>query len=186
MNTQPFSDAHFAVFPEELPRRCILAATSEKGNCSKCGKPWVRVVEQKHPEGDGRLKYDSKFSECATGLTPQGFHRTASIENERSASREEAAEMFPGDPVAQQRYINEIHDHGGIRRTETLGWKPQCNCDAPAEPAVVLDCFSGAGTTGLVAKQLGRKAILIDASEDYCRMAQRRIEEVPIPMELSC
>jgi len=25
--TQPYSEAHFATFPEELPRRCILAAT---------------------------------------------------------------------------------------------------------------------------------------------------------------
>ena len=62
----------------------------------------------------------------------------------------------------------------------------KCILAASKQGDIVLDCFSGAGTTGLVAKQLGRKAILIDTSEDYCRMAQRRIEGVPIPMELSC
>jgi DNA modification methylase len=44
--TQPFSGAHFATFPLEIPRRCIKAGTSEKGACSACGAPWVRVVER--------------------------------------------------------------------------------------------------------------------------------------------
>jgi len=42
--TQPYSGAHFATFPEELPRRCILAATSERGACRQCGAPWERVT----------------------------------------------------------------------------------------------------------------------------------------------
>lgn len=31
---------HFAVFPPELPLRCILAGSSEWGCCSTCGKAW--------------------------------------------------------------------------------------------------------------------------------------------------
>lgn len=42
--TQPYPEAHFATFPEELPRRCILAACPEK-TCGKCGKGWVRILE---------------------------------------------------------------------------------------------------------------------------------------------
>ena len=42
--TQPRKDAHFATFPDALPRRCILAGTSEKGVCGECGAPWVRQV----------------------------------------------------------------------------------------------------------------------------------------------
>jgi len=45
INTRPFAGAHFAVMPEELPRRCILAGTSEAGVCRDCGAPWARVVE---------------------------------------------------------------------------------------------------------------------------------------------
>ena len=41
---------------------------------------------------------------------------------------------------------------------------------------VVLDPFSGAGTTAMVAKQLGRKFIAIDCNQEYCDMAQRRLE----------
>jgi DNA modification methylase len=99
--------SHFATFPEELPRRCILAATSERGNCSHCRKPWVRAKS---------------------------------------------------------------------------GWQPSCNCNALPEPCVVLDPFCGAGTTLKVAKSLGRKAIGIDISEEYCKLAIRRVMEVPLPM----
>lgn len=42
INTKPFPEAHFATFPEALPRRCILAGTSERGACSTCGSPWKR------------------------------------------------------------------------------------------------------------------------------------------------
>jgi site-specific DNA-methyltransferase (adenine-specific) len=39
----------------------------------------------------------------------------------------------------------------------------------------ILDPFAGSGTTGLAAKQLGRKAILIEQSEEYCRVAVERL-----------
>ena len=47
--TQPYSEAHFATFPEKLVEPCIRAGTSERGNCAECGKPWVRVVEKTDP-----------------------------------------------------------------------------------------------------------------------------------------
>jgi DNA modification methylase len=46
------------------------------------------------------------------------------------------------------------------------------------ESGVVLDPFSGAGTTAVVAKELGRNFIAIDCVKDYCEMAQRRMESV--------
>lgn len=48
--TQPFSEAHFATFPERLVDRCISAGTSEKGVCGECWRPWVRIVEINDPE----------------------------------------------------------------------------------------------------------------------------------------
>jgi DNA modification methylase len=41
--TQPYPQAHFATFPDELARRCILAGSSNKA-CEQCGAPWERVV----------------------------------------------------------------------------------------------------------------------------------------------
>ena len=40
---------------------------------------------------------------------------------------------------------------------------------------VVLDPFSGAGTTAVVAKKTGRKYIGIDISDEYCKTAERRL-----------
>ena len=42
--TQPYTGSHFATFPFELPRRCILLGTSEHGVCGACGAPWSRVM----------------------------------------------------------------------------------------------------------------------------------------------
>jgi len=46
VTTKPFKEAHFAVFPPEIPEICIKAGTSEKGCCPHCGAPWKRVVER--------------------------------------------------------------------------------------------------------------------------------------------
>ncbi len=46
------------------------------------------------------------------------------------------------------------------------------------EGGTVLDPFAGSGTVGLVAERLGRHSALIDASEDYCRMARERTAQM--------
>lgn len=40
----------------------------------------------------------------------------------------------------------------------------------------VLDCFAGSGATGIAAKATGRRAVLIEQEESYCRMIRRRLE----------
>ena len=46
LGPEPYAEAHFATFPGEIPRRCILASTSERGCCPECGAPWERVTER--------------------------------------------------------------------------------------------------------------------------------------------
>ncbi len=43
---EPYDGAHFATFPRKLIEPCILAGTSEKGACVKCGAPWRRIMER--------------------------------------------------------------------------------------------------------------------------------------------
>lgn len=40
---------------------------------------------------------------------------------------------------------------------------------------LILDPFAGSGTTGRAAKDLGRKAVLIEIEERYCEIAARRM-----------
>ena len=64
----------------------------------------------------------------------------------------------------------------GTYRVETTGWAPICTCNAgEPQPCTVLDPFSGAGTTALVAAKLGRDAIGIELSEPYVLMSEKRI-----------
>jgi DNA modification methylase len=59
LGPEPFSDAHFATFPTEIPRICIKAGTSEKGVCPKCCAPWCRVTARaKQPQSYDAVKYD--------------------------------------------------------------------------------------------------------------------------------
>lgn len=50
--TQPYREAHFATFPPELPRRCILAG-SPRGLCPSCGAP-LRGARLDHEKEQAR------------------------------------------------------------------------------------------------------------------------------------
>ena len=56
------------------------------------------------------------------------------------------------------------------------GLKKQCQCKTDeTKPGTVLDPFAGSGTTGLVAKQHNRNAVLIELNEEYIEIAKQRI-----------
>jgi len=44
--TAPYKGSHFATFPPKLVEPCVLAGTSAKGHCPKCGAGWEREVER--------------------------------------------------------------------------------------------------------------------------------------------
>jgi site-specific DNA-methyltransferase (adenine-specific) len=46
---------------------------------------------------------------------------------------------------------------------------------------VVLDPFSGTGTTARVARQMGRRFVGFDTSQEYCRLAASRLGESKSP-----
>jgi site-specific DNA-methyltransferase (adenine-specific) len=54
-----------------------------------------------------------------------------------------------------------------------------CDCHAPARRGLVLDPFFGAGTTGLVARELGRDWLGIELNPDFVRLAADRLGLAP-------
>lgn len=67
---------------------------------------------------------------------------------------------------------------------QMLGWQPTCQCNAGDPiPCTVLDCFSGAGTSGVVSQALGRNYVGFDLSQDYLLMSRRRIERPHAPVQ---
>ena len=67
INPSNFKGAHFATFPPKLVEPMILAGTSAKGECPKCGKAWVRVTERDDPEAQPLSRVRD---------TPQGTHKS--------------------------------------------------------------------------------------------------------------
>ena len=64
----------------------------------------------------------------------------------------------------------------GYTETKDLGLEKQCQCESNETKAgTVLDPFGGAGTTGLVAQQHNRNAVLIELNPEYAEMAKNRI-----------
>lgn len=64
---------------------------------------------------------------------------------------------------------------------QTIGWT-NCGCNAGWRSGVVLDPFMGAGTTAAVANKLKRDWIGIELSEEYIKIAKKRIKANPKPM----
>ncbi len=151
INTQGFTGAHFATFPTALVEPCILAGTSGHGCCPDCLAPWVRCRK----------------------IPVAGF-----------------VEWRPQCRCYVERYHEDLPAPRQLRKAEQRSrWSGRtdrllrvCGNSAwPVVPAVVLDPFGGAGTTGLVADRLQRDAILLELNEKYADMARNRInKEAPL------
>ena len=58
---------------------------------------------------------------------------------------------------------------------KTIGWQPTCKCNTDTVPCTVLDPFAGSGTTGLVARNLKRGAILIELNKEYVKIMKKKL-----------
>lgn len=90
----------------------------------------------------------------------------------------DSATRDPGEPwfassVWTVRPQPRPEDHPAMMAPEIVR---RCIVASSRPGETILDPFGGAGTTGLVADQLGRNAILIELNPEYAAMAERRIK----------
>jgi len=124
----------------------ILSGTSEVGCCAECGTPYRRIIEKI----GGR---DWREDEMVTIGIP--------------------GELSGEGPYKRGRSREPLND---VQKRVTKGWEKTCRCPCTKTmPCTVLDPFSGSGTTGHVAFQLGRNYIGIDLNEGYLSLAKERI-----------
>ena len=147
--TSPYSEAHFATFPPDLIEPMILAGTSAKGCCRECGAPWEREIERQKPP-------------------PEVYTRRNAPADELVYSGSRVDGEWKGHGQKLQNWLN-------ANPPKTTGWSRSCACDADVVAATVLDPFSGAGTTCLVADRLQRNGIGIELNPEYVAMSERRI-----------
>lgn len=187
INTQPYSEAHFATFPTKLIHPMILAGTSARGCCSKCGAQWERNVELGEPDIDHQRA-------CGSDATGE-YHGEATKDFVPSRAQDASA--------VKARIL------AGMVQRKTVGWLPTCECGScsecgkdrkgrelclcmersegggakwvpcPTIPCTVGDMFGGSGTTGEVALELGRSAVLIELNDKYLPLIDQRCDVTP-------
>jgi hypothetical protein len=145
---------HFAAFPMEWPRRLILG-WSPAEVCTACG--------------EGRRPVATETGRVVSSAAVRELGGTAAHQYGAQAGR--------GDGGTER--IRTASGHNLPKRERVLtGYACACpDTTAPSTPGVVLDPFSGTGTTALVATMLGRQGIGVDLSEDYCRLARWRASD---------
>jgi DNA modification methylase len=146
--TQPFPGAHFATFPPKLIEPCILAGTSPKA-CGVCGAPWRRVVERERARDGASPHVDGREASVAGN---------SAILSLPSSDRVDASKSGMGTPTSR-----------------TVGWESSCAHDDDTGSCVVLDPFTGSGTTGMVALRHGRSFIGCELNPAYVDLARERI-----------
>jgi len=157
LGPEPFPEAHFATFPTEIPRRAILAGTSEKGCCPTCGAPWRRLVERSSvPMGtSGRLGTVIAGKGTATDQVRPGHD----------------VRDGPTSVVVTLGWEPTCKCEPPFVREGLAPYPP-----AKPVPCVVLDPFAGSGTTVMVALRHDRRAIGFELNPDYVALARKRIQ----------
>jgi len=183
-----FPEAHFAVYPPELVQTPIKASCPPTV-CAACGTPYERLVEdvpvwERNPENIEReqlqralerYKNSDLTEEHLEAIRRVGFNDAGYTEVHKvglGKAGEDAEDLAREAKDVLGGYFREFANAA----KETDGWQQSCDCETEeTKPGIVLDPFAGAGTTALVAKDLGRQFVGIDLNPEYIAMAQKRV-----------
>lgn len=174
--SQAYPDAHFATYPRELPKRCILLGTSEHGACAVCGAPWKRHIEVIRPEGT----YENRWTvpQAEIGTTRNSRNPADAIKDAQGKRR--ATLGWQPTCECRGKFVRvpnpDYTPENGEDETEEVYQSDLPLDEHPITPCLVLDPFSGSGTTVSVGRELGRRSIGIDLNPKYTELAENRRE----------
>lgn len=157
LGPEPYSGAHFASFPSEIPKRAILAGTSARGCCPKCLAPYERVVEKKASNS-----HQNKGYLVGSGRNDGGGTRHGSfIDGEtRTLGWRPTCDCQCETPQGMDEHPVNCDCHGTGIMTPI--------------PCTVFDPFAGTGTVAAVALELGRHAITCELNPEYVKLIENR------------
>jgi DNA modification methylase len=140
------NEEHYATFPKEICTTPIIA-TCPEFICSKCGIPRFKVYQRSG--GTLGKSWVDHQDNVGKGLNqPKPYFSNIHHMEER------------GDIDPYQIIYKGLSD---------------CGCGASFQPGVTADIFAGTGTVGLAARNLNRKIILIDISQEYCQIQRKKL-----------
>lgn len=164
--TQPFSEAHFATYPEELVSNCIKAGCPEYV-CIKCGTP-RKSKTYKEIRINTRPGTNIGTGKSGTDADPNSeLHKS-----DLSKYRQQIIRV-PEDEYPEEHPITVLIDNQEIEVGKEKTWG--CRCGAGFQPGVILDPFFGSGTTGVVALKLARDFVGFELNGEYIKIAEKRL-----------
>ncbi len=161
--------------------------------CEVCGAYWNREAPQDHCGQQVTAHYAAfpralaarciKAGTSERGVCAEcGAPWVRVVERRKNPTKSATgARMAPIGPNGETdtRY----RKHSGTIATppgETVGWQPSCSCSAATVPATILDPFGGSMTSALVARELGRRSIMVELREAYCALGRNRLSQLSL------
>lgn len=157
--SQSFRGAHYAVMPSALANLLVSAGSSEHGACSECAAPYKRVTKKGEVDSTSQKKAGSNADGGYTGKNTKDY-------DEHGAQK-------PGD--VKRRIL------AGMKKISTIGWAQTCKCKDVGAPVkcLVMDPFSGSGTTGAAALEHGSRYLGLELFEENNRdIAGPRLDKI--------
>ena len=129
----------------------VLVSQWGQGRCVDCGTPWRRVIEKDRKAT--RPGNDTKIGRASDDPDSPYERHSGTIVGNRDPQR-----------------------HCTV--TKTVGWEAGCECQVGTQvPCVVLDPFTGSGTTAEVARKNGCHFVGCELNPEYLKLAADRFKQ---------
>ena len=155
INTRASKIPHFATFPSELVETPIKA-TCPLFVCRECGKPREKI-------------YKTVVSEAFIPKKSWKKSYLGKNSNEKTPYKRSVSELYK-EALGKRRILEGYTD---------------CGCNADFNTGVVMDPFTGIGTTLITAHQLSRNFIGFELSKEFYEIAKKRVRQLASNMRIT-